>query len=231
MMHDQLLGTGKCLNGSVFVYLCEAGCFGEFSAGPYEAVLQQILRAAFRMFRAWCWQHKLKVVQPRFTPARVHRKSRTTFACLSSKAIAGKTVLFWHAEVAGTWAMRAGASLTHQVVCSEQYPMVMTSRQGQLLHNDGLLRLQSYAWLRSASAAIRRGQNKNLWLMLPKHHHFLHKLLRTAAAERLNPYCYSLMTAESFVGLIAKSCRSVTLRGLQRYLCSLNLRLPELPRT
>ena len=35
VMHSQLLGTGKTLNGSVLTYLAEAGMFGPFSNGLY----------------------------------------------------------------------------------------------------------------------------------------------------------------------------------------------------
>lgn len=49
VMHGQLLGTGKVLNGSVLVYMCESGVFGDFQpggAGIYEQCLESVLRAA-----------------------------------------------------------------------------------------------------------------------------------------------------------------------------------------
>ena len=53
--HSQLLGSGKCLNGSALIYLCEQGFFtgGEFGSGVYDAALQVQLQHAYSDFRSW----------------------------------------------------------------------------------------------------------------------------------------------------------------------------------
>ena len=242
-MHAGLLGTGKCLNGSALAHLCESGCFGNF-AGEYEAALHSCLREAYKHFRDWTRRHGLRVVQPRFTPARVHRKSRATFPALSSKAHPGKVLSFWLASVSKEWALRGNAthldkavnvccwSYTSMLEMLDTYPLVMTPQQAQAVHDRGILHLRSYAYLRSLSSEVRRGLNKNMWLMMPKHHH-IQEMLRRLAVEHVNPNWYNLMTGESFVGLVSKLSRSahrgsVTLRGLQRYLCLLQLRTSEI---
>ena len=109
LMHSQYLGTGKSLNGSILVFLAEAGAFGPFG-GPYEEALAAALKHGYKLFRAWAKHHRLSVTQPRFTCARVNRKSRTMFPVLSSKAIAGKIVSYWLAHEAHVWMQREGAT-------------------------------------------------------------------------------------------------------------------------
>ena len=244
LMHAGLLGSAKCHNGSVLTFLIEASCFGDLGPGEYEQVMKGRLREAYRHFRSWCRDNNIRVVQPRFTPARLHRKSRASYPALSQKAIPGKAISFWLAAVSREWASRPEATLLDKAVevCAfsyaamlrklDVYPFVMSPEQAQDVHDTGVLHLQTYAYLRAASSQVRRGQNKCLWLMLPKHHH-IQKMLRTLAAECVNPNWYSLMTAESFVGLIGKLTRTahrttVTLRGLQRYLCILKIRTSEI---
>ena len=94
LMHAGLLGTAKCHNGSILTFLIEGGCFGELGRGEYEHVMKARLRQAYKEFKDWCREHQLRVVQPRFTPARLHRKSRVSFPVLSSKAIPGKSYFF-----------------------------------------------------------------------------------------------------------------------------------------
>ena len=88
-------------------------------------------------------------------------------------------------------------------------PLVMSEEQSEMAYRRGMLHLKTYAYLRSlSSTSPRGGLNKNMWLMMPKHHH-IQKMLRTMRAERVNPHWYSLLTAESFVGLIAKLTRKL----------------------
>ena len=218
-MHAGLLGSGKCLNGSVICHLVESGFWGPMQ-GPYEETMQERLRCAYVSFKQWSKASGLQVVQPRFTPARVHRKSRATFPCMASKAVPGKVISFWLAHVASEWACRDDATHHDRVVwvcmwswCSmldqlSRLPLVLTPEQAQKVYDHGLLHLQCYAYLRQASSMIRRGNGKHLFLMMPKHHH-LHEMLRTMLKEKVNPNVYSLLTAESFVVLIGKLTRSL----------------------
>ena len=244
LMHAGLLGTAKCHNGSILTFLIEGGCFGELGRGEYEHVMKARLRQAYKEFKDWCREHQLRVVQPRFTPARLHRKSRVSFPVLSSKAIPGKVISFWLSSVARQWACRQGASHLDRAVevcafsyCAmlqklDMYPLLMSAEQSVEVHDYGLLHLRTYAFLRAESAKVIRGQNKNMWLMLPKHHH-IQEMLRTMAREHVNPNWYSLMTGESFIGDAAKLTRTahrttVTKRGLQRYLCILKIRVESI---
>ena len=220
LMHAGLLGTGRCLNGSALVYLIENGCFNGFERGVYEEVMGEKLRCAYKDFKDWCRTNRIRIVQPRFTCSRVHRKSRQTFPCLASKAIVGKTISYWLSHVASGWAARDDATEMDRVVyvCVYSYcamldqlstsPLVLTAEQAQIAYDNGMMHLQSYAFLRQASTAIRRGSGKNLWLMLPKQHHIQH-MLRRMLSERVNPNWYSLLTAESFVGLVGKLTRKL----------------------
>ena len=220
LMHAGLLGSGKCLNGSVICHLVESGFWGPLGPGPYEDTMQEKLRRAYVSFKQWSKASGLQVVQPRFTPARIHRKSRATFPCMASKAVPGKVISFWLAQVASGWACRDGATHHDRVVwvcmwswCSmldqlSRLPLVLTPEQAQRVYDHGLLHLQSYAYLRQTSSLIRRGNGKHLFLMMPKHHH-LHEMLRSMLKERVNPNVYSLLTAESFVGLIGKLTRNL----------------------
>ena len=46
--------------------------------------------------------------------------------------------------------------------------------------------------------------NKQLWLLLPEHHHFLHLLTDTIGRDKLNPRYQTLLCGESFVGQIGR---------------------------
>ena len=90
--HSQLLGSGKCLNGSALTYLCEQGFFtgGHFGAGVYDVALQAALRLAYSDFRSWSKAAGLKVNQPRFTFNRLNRKHRGMQPCSKPGFIIGQ---------------------------------------------------------------------------------------------------------------------------------------------
>ena len=218
IMHAGLLGTAKVHNGAILTYLVEQGVWGPLPRGVYEELMHERLRIAYASFKGWCKQHRLRVVQPRFTPARLHRKARNQFPALSAKAIAGKAVSFWLCSVASQWASRPGSSATDKLVwvCAWAYcsmmrqlghlPLVLSEDEARSVYNDGMLHLQAYAQLRSLSASTRRGNMKNTFLLLPKHHH-IQEMLRSMLAERVNPYWHNLLTAEAFVGQVGKITR------------------------
>lgn len=76
------------------------------------------LRKAYADFRGWKSRNKIRSSQPRFTAARVHRNHRTEFPSMSSKAIAGKTLSFWLAEVACEEAAKPSATQLTKLVAS-----------------------------------------------------------------------------------------------------------------
>ena len=86
--------------------------------------------------------------------------------------------------------------------------------------------LEIYGYLNALSAAQAgvRGHgvlNRALWLLLPKHHHFMH-MLEEARTSKINPSWYTLLCAESYIGQmgrLARTCHraSLHLRSLQRY--------------
>ena len=88
------------------------------------------------------------------------------------------------------------------------YPLVMTAQQARSVHDDGILHLQTFAYLRAQSAKAPRtaATMRNLWLLLPKHHH-MQKMIRTMDKERINAYHTNLLAAESFVGTCGKVTR------------------------
>lgn len=104
--------------------------------------------------------------------------------------------------------------------------MLLSEEDAETLYKRGMQHLEVYAYLNVLSAAesSARGHgvlNKALWLILPKHHHFMH-MLEDARKSRINPSWYTLLCAESYVGhmgRLARGCHRASLhsRALQRY--------------
>ena len=222
--HSQLLGTGKTLNGSALIFLCESGEFspnGSFpTRGTYTVNLNAALRVAYVGFKTWVKRAGLRVNQPRFTYSRLNRKNRVTHPCLASKAVSGKIISFWLASRCVERSERAGASDVEKLValCTHSYasmlkmmdeaPLVMTPQQADDLYDVGNRHLQTYARLRALSAEVTRGKtpNRSSWTILPKHHHLWHALLQSKET-RVNLNSYNLLAAESWVGIIGRMAR------------------------
>ncbi|CAE7362594.1 unnamed protein product [Symbiodinium sp. CCMP2592] len=159
--HSQLLGTGKTLNGSALIFLCESGEFSPNGTFPprgfYNDNLNAALRVAYVEFKAWVKRSGLRVNQPRFTYSRLNRKNRASHPCLASKAVSGKVISFWLASRCVERSERAGASDVEKLValCTHAYasmlkkmdeaPLVMTQEQADDLYNVGIRHLQTYA--------------------------------------------------------------------------------------
>ena len=228
--HSQYLGSGKTLNGSCLVLLCELGEFhpnGHFpTQGNYESNLQQALRAAYINFKTWAKTNRIAVNQPRFTCSRLNRKSRGNHACLASKAVSGKILSFWLASCATSRSERLHATSLDKLVatCVWSYAamiramdaagLVLKPEEAEAIFNHGMVHLRTYAHLRSLSAQIRRGKipNRNLWTLLPKHHHLWHAL-HDAKNWKVNPMGYNLLAAESWVGSVGRMSRFLGMLG------------------
>lgn len=241
-MHGQLLGTGKAVNGSAIVYLAEAGFWGPLDKGIYEHVLAERLREAHKQFLTWMREHRIRVSQPRFTPARLNRKLRSSYPSLSSKAIPSKTVSFWIAECAVAYAGRADASTVDRLVatCLHSYTtalrimdtadMVMSETEANSYCNNCLTHLQTYAALHTFSRdAQKKENNRTLWLLTPKHHYF-YEHAKVTRRERVNPRMSQLLCAEDWVGRVGRIARAthrqnVSLRTLERYIALLHIEL------
>lgn len=244
-MHSQLLGTGKVCNGSGIVYLAESSFWNPFQpSGTYPDALEFSLRLAHKDFLGWKKSLKLSVTQPRFTPARLSRKGRQSYACLSCKASPSKAVSMWIAQRAIQRASRADASEMDQMVatCLQTYALalqlldsadlVMTMDEAQRFCNLTLAHLQTYAQLNKRSRALvgRQAVGKNLWILLPKHRHF-HCALKVLQ-DRINPRASALFAGEDFVGRVSRIARvchrsTVSERTLQRYLALVHLELVQ----
>lgn len=246
--HSQFLGTGKTLNGSLLTYLCEANAFCAFGGGKYQQCMDAALRHAYKAFCDWQRARKLWVSQPRFTASRLHRTLRTAYPQLSSKAVAGKTISYWLADVCVSWAQRPASSDLDQAVayCATSYtsmlraidesPVVLSQEQAEAVFQHGVQHLQVYAYLNllSASTVGYQAQNRALWLLLPKHHHMQHMVME-CRRSRINPNSFNLLTAESFIGVmgrVSKTCHrtSLSLRVLERYKLLFSLHLRRLAR-
>ena len=220
--HSQLLGTSKVLNGSVLVYLAEAGEYGAFPrTGVYEDILSRLLRQAFLDYKSWLKTHKLQSTQPRFTCSRVNRKHRGSFPCLASKAINGKRVSFYLAEKAVARSKRSGATFLDGLVavamhsycallrCFDQNDAVMSGDQASVMNQWGTLHLLTYAHLRFLSAGTKgKVLLRNSFSILPKHH-FLQHAIDEALVSRINPGIQNLLAAESWVGTMGKLSRNL----------------------
>ena len=243
-MHSQLLGTGKVLNGSGIVYLAESSFWNGFQeSGTYPDALEFSLRLAHQDFLQWKKALRLSVTQPRFTPARLSRKGRQSYACLSCKASPSKAVSMWLTQRALDHANKVGSSEMDQLVatCLKYYAMalelmdtaglIMSEQEAQQFYDFSIAHLQTYALLNKRSRALvgRQAIGKNLWVILPKHHHHFHLALKVRA-ERVNPRAASLFSGEDFVGRvsrIARACHrlSISERVLQRYLALVHMEL------
>ena len=247
--HSQLLGTGKTANGSAIIFLAERGFWGEFSSqGTYADVLADVLRKAHQHFLRWKRLHRLQASQPRFTPARLARKTRTSYPVLASKAIPSKVVTFWIAECALDHASKPEATDLDRLVatCMHAYASslktmaaagaIMTRDEAEQYYDQCMLHLQTYAALHKLSREVVSGKNVNRtsWLLLCKHHHFYHHA-KTTRQERINPGVSQLLAAEDWVGKLGRIARAthksnVSLRTLERYSALIYLELMKLKR-
>ena len=234
--------------GSALVFLAECGCFGAWPRqGKYDEILAVRLRTGYTQFRSWAKSLKLEASQqPRFTPARCNRTSRLSFACLSSKAVMGKTVSFWLMHV---WRERTSLpsatdlekrvatcmwTYTEFIRLMDESPMILSDQCAREMFDKGMLHLQLYSALRFQSSRTlgAHSLNRHLWLLLPKHHHFMH-LLFDVRDFKVNPRFFTLLCAESWIGSVgrmARTCHRATLskRVLERYLVKLGMHCDNL---
>ena len=228
--------------GSILCYLCEIGMFGQWERGRYPFVLQNRLNAAFRAFGHWKSTNKVSTTQARFTCSRLGRHSRQDFPSLQSKGVAGKRISFWLAEMAQQNAQQAEASEFDQLVATtamsyrrflelcDASPLVLTQDQANAIFRAGHIHLLSYAQLRKKSMSITGNTpGRCVFQLAPKSHYFLHALLNVRQT-RVNCRYYTLLTAEGFVGVIARIARAchrstVSKRVLQRYKVKLRMEL------
>ena len=243
MLHGQLLGTGKLLNGSVLTFLCESGHFGPWiGIGKYDDILQRILRKAFTRFHQWLKTCKMQCSQPRFTPGRLSRRLRSSFPCLSAKGAQSKTITFWLSQCAVAHAQRDGAtdldrevatciwSYARSLQIMEESPTIMSAEAASEFHKATMTHLLTYSSLHKQSAAMKGSVlNRCLWMLAPKHHFYQH-LAQEVLQNQCNPKNFTLMAGESFIGdigRISKACHrtTVSMRAAQRYLIILSFKL------
>ena len=171
----------------------------------------------------------------RFTPSRLSRKGASAFPSLSAKAVSGKVLSFWLAAEAANFAARHSATELEKLVSAcvtmyaevlralDQLPLLLTEVKASDFQKLGMTHLQLYA------ALHRQTASQHLYALLPKHHYFLH-MVEDMDKQRINANCYTLLTAESFIGIIGRIGRrchksSVSFRTCQRYLFQLKTAL------
>ena len=207
-----------------------------------------MLRRAHVAFLRWRKAHKIQCSVPRFTPARLNRRSRLTYPTQASKAIQSKVLSFWLAAATNDMASRQDASATDKAVSAcvwsyvevlrllDKYPLLLSEGQGAERYNVGMRHLRLYSHLHRVSAARQGGDvMRNCWLLQPKHHFFYH-MCRDCKEERLNPVYFSLLAAESFIGHIGRISRmthrsTMGERTIQRYCTLLYFRLRRIERS
>ena len=244
-LHSQLLGTGKTANASAIIYLAEAGFWGDLPGGTYHDALAVVLRQAHQHFLRWKKANHLQASQPRFTPARLGRKTRMSYPVLSCKGIPSKVVTFWVANCCVEHAARPGSTNLDCMVstCMHSYAsalkimgsagLILSVQEADNYHNAVMLHLQSYAALHKLSRAAQKKEiNRTMWLLICKHHHYFHHA-KTTKWERLNPSMSQLLAAEDWVGRVGRIARSthksnVSLRTLERYLSLVYLELSKI---
>lgn len=204
-----------------------------------------VLRQAHVHFLNWKKQHKLVVSQPRFTPARLGRKTRMNYPVLSSKGIPSKIVTFWITHCCVEFASRPRATDLDRMVstCLHAYAsalrtmdtagLVMTEEEAESYYQSVSLHLLSYAALHTKSRhATGREPGRTMWYLLTKHHHYYHHA-KVTRCERINPRMSQLLAAEDWVGRLGRIARAthkgnVSRRTLERYLCLVHLELNKL---
>ena len=234
--HGQMLGTGRLVNGSALILLCEDGFFGDFRRqGVYKDIIEDLLREAHKQFLMWKKTHRLQCSQPRFTASRLSRRHRNEYPVLQSKAIPSKVITYWLTECLLEHAAKENATEYVQMaaLCMDRYAKTLRLMETHSIVFDedtavsfcdnAMEHLRSYAILNGWGRDLRRKvPGRNLWLLAPKHHHFWH-MARQVRVERINPAYCTLLCAEDFVGKLGKISRAthrltVSLRTLQRYL-------------
>ena len=228
----------------MLVFLTEAGAWGAFpSHGLYHENLEALLRVAYGDFCAWKKQSKVDANQPRFSPARVNRRVRASWACLNSKAAAGKAVSFFLSAKAAGFARRAAATELDKRVATCMWTYVELLRimdEGEAIlappvaaefFEKGMLHLQLYSALRHQSSRTlgAAAPMRYLFQLIPKHHYMMH-MLYDVAQTAINPRFFTLLCAESWVGLVGRLSRtchrsSLSRRALQRYMVKLGMHI------
>ena len=245
-LHSQLLGTGKLCNGGAIVFLCESSFWNTFQrSGQYPDALAESLRLAHKDFLSWKKAGKLTITQPRFTPARLARKSRQTYPCLSCKGAASKAITRWITERVCAFASRAQAGEMDRLVATCMYSynkmldmmdecdLLLTTQEAQDMYVHIMTHLQTCSLLNKRCREIRgKAVGRNIWMLCTKHHHLLH-CAQKIREERVNPRSWSLFAGEDFVGRvsrIAAKCHrsSLSLRVLHRYMALFYLELSNL---
>ena len=231
------------------VYLTEAGAFGVFGIGKYSEILEPLLRRAYGEFLQYKRDNKLDASHPRFTPARLNRTVRASFASLSSKAAASKCITFWLIAKLRSWSERADATDRDRQVAlcfwsygeilriMDESPMILPDSVAEEFFQRGMQHLRLYSALRLKSSRTlgASAPMRYLFLLLPKHHHLQH-LLFEVRSSKINPKSCTLLCAESFIGLfgrVARSCHrsSVSKRSLERYLLMLGFHVKDVRAT
>ena len=142
------------------------------------------------------------------------------YAGLASKAVAGKAVTFWLAYRCMENAEKDGSTPLDRLVavCVWSYadllrqfdecPLILSEAQAKQMFKTGQRHLETWATLRSLSAALPAGRipNRNLWMILPKLHHLKHAL-QDALLTRINPHTQNLLAAESWIGIVGRMAR------------------------
>ena len=229
------------------MFLAESGAFGPWPAqGVYAQSLEGLLKVAYREFCEWKKEKAISCNQPRFTAARCNRRARTSWACLSSKAVAGKCVTFFLQEVCGRWAQRRDAAALEMRIATciwtyaellrimDQSGPIFEESTAKEFYDKGLMHLQLYSALRHQSSRTFGANSgmRYLFQLLPKHHYFFHMVMNVRR-ELVNPRFYTLLCAESWIGLIGRigrTCHRLSLskRVLERYLVKVGLHISKL---
>ena len=140
----------------------------------------------------------------------------------------------WLCARAIVFAKREGATEADRVVaaCMSSYSEmlrvmsegqhILTVQEAQDFFDHTIRHLRCYSWLyaHGQNAALNTPGRKS-WLLLPKMHHLWH-VAHDTRQSRLNPRTVTLLSAESYIGVIGRVARkyhrgTVSLRTLERY--------------
>ena len=223
--HECSLGVGQSAVGSALTELVDEGAFGE-ARGNWQVRTAILLKVAFKSYKTFVENHKLKESQPAFTVARLGLAQGQEHPPLfKAKAANTMVVIAWLADFLSRrstltshtrWRSSLFWALAQTWSIMRRNGLWLDEASRHEFKVAGRTLLRSYGLLSAEAAA--RGSRK--WPSKPKNHAMRHSI-RHAWKTGRNPashYCYK---DEDYVGIkkkIVKKCHpsSVCRQGLMR---------------
>lgn len=242
-MHNDYLGAGRQVNGSIIIDLLESGLLE--GAGTDDT----ILKGLWLEFRAWCRANRVGCPPGRFTKVGLNRESKKKYPEMPSvfKACQMKLVTAFLASktraVCEDLQRQAGVPPATMLRAKVRASCIWGLANAEYIMDCGRLLLPRehaveckrsiYTYLQCVQWLSHDSQVRGTYMyyIKPKCHYIEHQAMELSETDpwSLNPRCVSCMCDETFMGKllkIGKKTHSITasLRVLQRYLLFIAIR-------